>query len=263
MKELFAALDLQTIPQVSLGTAALLIFGACASLAVLRGLLRIIVGTLIVCVSGFAALQAWRYAPALLGHGQPWLSVAAPVVTGIVSLLVLRAILKVLVRPWGEPNKEVAGQNRRSPLRWALTLLFSLVPTALLWFSGATALRNFGSVAEIRRFVDGKSDTNASFRFLAEIRRTIGGSLERFGELDSLSDEARVTLAKLIALGESSPPKAIPVMEEPEIRTLILDDPELRQLAREKRYADILRDPRLDHVMRNPNLRELLANLKL
>lgn len=263
MKELLAALDLETIPQLSLGTAALLIFGACASLAVLRGLLRIFAGSLVVCLSGFAAYLAWRHAPVIDLPGGPWI---APVAVGAAAFFLLRALLHFAVRPFGKPNEEVAEANKRSPARWAVTTLFSLIPAALLWFTGATALRNIGSVAEIRRFVDGDQATTPRFAFLAELKETINRALPEglFQGIDPLADNARVTLAKLIALGDSgTPPKAIPVMEEPEIRALIQHDPELRKLAKEKRYADILRDPRLDHVMANPDLKKMLADLRL
>lgn len=263
MKEILAALDLETIPQVSLGTAALLIFGACASLAVLRGLLRIVFGSLVVCLSGFAAYLVWRYAPSLGIPGGSWV---APAVVGIAAFFLLRALLRFAVRPFGKPNDEVAQANKRSPARWALTLLFSLIPAALLWFTGATALRNLGSVAEIRRFVEGDNSTGAKSAFLAELKATIDRTLPEnwFQGVDPLSDDARVTLAKLIALGDSGPPpKAIPVMEEPEIRSLILHDPKLRELAKAKRYADILRDPRLDHVVADPDLNNLLSSLRL
>lgn len=270
MKDLLAALDLQSIPQISLGTAALLIFGACASLAVLRGLFRILAGSLVLCASGFAGFFAWRHVPAmadgLSGHPMPWLSVAAPVATGLVCFLILRLLLRFLVRPFGKPNQDIAAENRRSPIRWAFTLLFSLIPAALLWFTGATALRNLGSVAEIRRFVDGPDAAPARSAFVAELKSSIDRALPQnwFQGLDPLADEARVTLAKLIALGDGDPPpKAIPVMEEPQIRALILHDPDLRALAKARRYADILRDPRLDHVMANPDLKKLLADLRL
>jgi len=270
MTELLAALDLQSIPQLSLGTAALLIFGACASLAVLRGLFRILAGSLVLCASGFAAFSAWRHAPAmasgLTGHEMPWLSVAAPAFAGLACFLSLRLLLRFISRPFGKTGKDIAVENRKSPVRWAFTLLFSLVPAALLWFTSATALRNLGSVAEIRRFVDGESGSPARSAFLAELKASIDRALPQdwFHDIDPLAEEGRVTLAKLIALdGSRPPPKAIPVMEEPELRSLILHDPELRALAREKRYADILRDPRLDHVMANPDLRKLLAGLSL
>lgn len=270
MNDLLAALDLQSIPQISLGTAALLIFGACASLAVLRGLLRILFGSLILCLSGFAAFFAWRHAPAMASgfttYEMPWLSIAAPALAALVTFLLLRLLMRFIARPLGEPDQEVAGDNRKSPVRWAMTLLFSLIPAALLWFTGATALRNVGSVAEIRRFVDGPDVSPARSAFLAELKASIDRTLpvHWFARFDPLAGQARVTLAKLIALGDSAAvPKAIPVLEEPELRTLILHDPELRALAKAGRYADILRDPRLDHIIANPDLKKLLENLHL
>ena len=270
MKELLAALDLDSIPQLSLGTAALLIFGACASLAVLRGLFRILFGSLVVCASGFAGFFAWRHAPAmasgLTGREMPWLSVAAPALAALVTFFLLRMLMHFVARPLGKSHKDVAAENKKSPIRWAFTLLFSLIPAALLWFTGATALRNVGSVAEIQRFVEGADGSPGRSAFLAELKASIDRVLpaDWFRNFDPLADQARVTLAKLIAGGDSgTPPKAIPVLEEPQLRTLILHDPELRALAKQKRYADILRDPRLDHVMKDPDLKKLLEDLRL
>lgn len=263
MKELLAALDLETIPQISLGTAALLIFGACAVLAVVRGLLRIFTGSLVVFFSGYVAYQTWRHAPSIDIPGGPWI---APVIAGAVVFFVLRKVLHFAVRPFGKKSEEDAEGSTRSPKRWLVTSLFSLIPTGLLWFTGATALRNIGSVAEIRRFVEGDHGTTPPLAFVAELKDTINRFLPEgmFQGIDPLADDARVTLAKLIALGDNAtPPKAIPVMEEPEIRALIQHDPSLRELAKQKRYADILRDPRLDHVMANPDLKKMLANLQL
>ncbi len=253
MKEFLAALDLDTIPQVSLGTAALLIFAACALLAMLRGFVRMLLGSLVLCGSGFAGYAVWRHAPGL--------PIAVPVLAGAVVLLLLRFVLRFATKPFGGKDEE----KQRSPVRRAFTLLFSLVPASLLSFAGAAALRNAGSVAEIRRFVDG-TESHGRTAFLAELKAVIDRALpvDWFKDIDPLSDEARVTLAKLIAMGESGqPPKAIPVMEEPEIRALIEGDPQLRELARSKRYADILRDPRLDHVVADPDLRRMLAGLDL
>jgi hypothetical protein len=254
MKEILAALDLETIPQISLGTAALLIFAACALLAVLRGFLRMLLGSLVLCATGFAGYVVWRHAPGL--------PVVFPILAGVAVFLVLRLVLRFATRPFGGGE---GAEKKASPVRRAFTLLFSLVPAALLWFTGATMLRNAGSVAEIRSFVDG-TDTHARSAFIAELKAAIDRALpaDWFKNIDPLSDDARVTLAKLIALGDASPPpKAIPVMEEPELRSLIANDPELRKLAKAGRYADILRDPRLDHVMANPSLRRLLVDLRL
>jgi hypothetical protein len=52
-------------------------------------------------------------------------------------------------------------------------------------------------------------------------------------------------------------------MEEPEIKALVSGDPKLRALAKAGRYAEILRDPRLDHVVADPDLKKLLGDLRL
>lgn len=265
------ALNLESIPDISLGTAALLVFGAIASLAVLRGLLRILWGTLVLCAAGFLAFLAWRHTPALahevLGSEARWPSIVVPAVVFLLAFFLLRAVGRFLVHPLGNADEESAEKNRRSPARWAATLLLSLIPTALLWFSGATLLRHFGSIAEVKAFASSIDDQPVPDRaaFLAKLKDRIEQSIpaEWFESVDPLSDRARVNLAKLLALGDSEPPKAIPVMEEDEVRALVLGDPELRRLAAQGRYSEILRDPRLDRVLENPDLRATLRELEL
>jgi hypothetical protein len=266
-----AAIDFESIPSISLGTAALLIFGAIASLAVLRGLLRILWGSVVVCLAGLAAFHAWKFAPALgrdwLGTEAGWVSVAVPATTFVLALVILRALSRAIVHPLGTPNEETAGKNRRSPLRWAATLLLSLIPTALILFGGATLLRHVGSVAEIRDFAQTETDRGASEprSFLARLKTDLEEAVPAhwFESVDPISERARVTLAKLISASDSPPPKAIPVLEEDVVREVVLADPELRRLAREGRYAELLRDPRLDLLLENEKLRAVLADLDL
>lgn len=263
MKELLAAFDLETVPQLSLGTAALLIFGACALLALVRGIFRLLFGTLALCAAGTAAYLVWRHTPPLPPGLPSWHSFVGPVAAGLMVLFLLKWIHRFFAKPFGNPDPD--GRPRRSPLRWIFTLFFSLVPTSLLWFAGAAALRSAGSVAEIRAFADGDQTTGRS-AFLAALKSSIDRALpvDWLKSVDSLSDDARVTLAKLVALGDSAPPpKAIPVLEEPQIRSLIENDERLRALARSGRYADILRDPRLDRVVADPDLRRMLEDLRL
>lgn len=269
--DLLAALDLEQIPRISLGTAALLIFGAIASLAVLRGLLRILWGTVTVCLAGLAGFYAWKYTAVvsrgLFDRDIEWLAVVLPALAFLVTLLALRFLGRTLVHPLGTPNEETAGKNRRSPLRWATTLLFSLVPTVLLWFAGAALLRHFGSVSEIRDYVAASADSgeNAQPSFLTRVKQDIEQALPEnwFDNLDPLTDRSRVNLAKLISVADDPPPKAIPVLEEEEIRRIVASDDNLRRLARQGRYAEILRDPRLDQLLENDNLRQVLAELEL
>lgn len=264
MIESFAALEIPDLSQISLGTAGLILGGVCAIFAVLRGVFRLVVGTLSIGVSGFVAYQAWRYVPGLIGFDFPWMSLVVPTVAGVATLIILRKILHFVAKPWGKSEDDEDRKSR--PLsRKALTLLLSLAPSSMLWFGGATALRNVGSVAEIRSYVEGKESTGEASDFLTKMRSAINQVLPKnwIGGADPLADDARVALAKLIARGDDKPLKAIPVSEEDELKYLISESPELRKFAKEKRYADLLNDPRLVEILKNPQLREQLAALKL
>lgn len=269
--DLLATIDLDTIPQISLGTAALLIFGAIASLCLVRGLLRILWGTLILCIAGLVSFLTWQYSPTLslewLGHEARWFSIALPLLTFLLAFFLLRSIGRAVVRPFHSSAEETAGKARRSPIRWALTLLLSLIPTALIWFAGATLLRHAGSVAEIKAYASSLTDQPLSDRaaFLAKLKTSIENAVPSswFEAIDPLTDQARLNLAKLIAMGDATPPKAIPILEETDLQELLLSDPELRRLAAEGRYSEILRDPRLDQLLENVDLRQVLNSLDL
>jgi hypothetical protein len=256
------SLGTEGISKLSLGSCTLLIFAVCAAFSLLRGLFRMVVGTIVLCISGYVAYLVWGRFPSF--DGLPWLSYAVPGAAGLGVCVALHKIVGFFTRPF---SSESAG-GQRSPLQKLVRMGFSLVPASALWFSGATAVRHMGSVAEIGSYADSVHQNAPAQQtsFLAEAKGLIDKYLPQgwFQKVDPLSDQARVTLAKLIAGGGAQPPpKAIPVLEEPEIRNLILNDPKLRELAREQRYADILRDPRLDQVIANPDLRQMLAGLPL
>lgn len=261
---MFAALD--QIPQISLGTAAVLIFVAIAALVMLRGLVRILWGTLVLCAAGYAAFLVWQHSSGLgsqwFGNAS-WLPFALPAVAFIATLLVLRFLVGIVRRPPGITDDE-RGKSRRSPLGWALTLLLSLIPTALLCLAGATLLHHAGSVAELRSFADDRPLPDHT-AFLAKLKDDVAVAIPAalLSRIDPQSEDLRMKLAKLVSLGETAPPKAIPVLEEPEMRRLILGDAELRRLAREGRYSEILRDPRLDRLLENPDLRDALRDVQL
>ena len=75
-------------------------------------------------------------------------------------------------------GQAIARPTRRLPRKppltdsLAVTLLLSLIPTALLWFTGATFLRHFGSIAEIQTYVSEVSQQPDSSKagFLIKLR---------------------------------------------------------------------------------------------
>lgn len=264
-------IDFGALPEISLGTAAMLIFGVIVSLAMLRGLMRIILGTLLLCASTGAAFFTWQYAPTYaadaLAGGPTWLPFGLPVAAFILVFLIGRFLARFLISPLKQPNQEAAEKNRRSPIRWTMTLIFSLIPTAIVCLAGATLLRHLGSVAELKSYAQTLSQDpiSKSTVFLVKLKQDIEDSIpsQWFDAVDPSTSDLRMTLAKLISTADSPPPKAVPVLETQAIRQIILSDPQLRDLARQGRYSEILRDPRLDQMLENPDLREVLKNLSL
>ncbi|MBB5350685.1 putative membrane protein required for colicin V production [Haloferula luteola] len=251
------ALQFDWIHDLSLGTAALLVFATLAVFALLRGLLKMLWNTLGLCLAGFVAFWIWQHD--LPPHSLPWI---APVAGFVVTLLLLRfAVRGLLPAP---SDSESSGTGGKSGLSRLFTLLFSLIPTSAVCFLGALLLRHAGSLAEIQSFAQ-PDRTSDSAAFFSQLKQRIDELLpaDWFHSVDPLTTQLRLDLAKLIVTADDPPPKAIPVLETGDIRELILADPELRQLAREGRYAEILRDPRLDRLLENDNLREVLRNTDL
>ena len=262
-----------SIPQISLGTAALVIFGVCVAFVALRGMTRVFVGTLVLALSAWLAFRVWQAAP---GWSHDWFGRSfAPVTTGLpvvvffAAWLLIRKLVSALVRPFGKPQE--AAPKPRSPyiFRAALALAFAIVPASLLWLVGATIVHHTGAVAEIRAFaeqsigIDDATPAKFSERLKASIERALPPSWLAF--LDPMADPSRLTLAKIVTASADSPlePVIDPKTGEPIPRAIVVDDPELQQLAREGKYGTLLRHPLLTRTLEDPRVRSLLKELRL
>jgi uncharacterized membrane protein required for colicin V production len=261
-----AAISLESIPQISLGTAAIAIFVICAALTLMRGLTRIFIGSLVIAASAWVGFWAWQNAPAIgirfVGKPLPWLSIAWPAIACLLSFVVLRKLVNFIVRPFGKST-----ETQKSPIRRAFGLLFALVPAGLLSLVGAMLLHHAGSVAEVRHYVDAsKGDTGYSQLFTslkASVENAIPSAWIR--TLDPSTNHARLNLAKLISASaeDSVPPKATLILEEPILRAIVVDEKELRGLAREKRFGTLLSHPSLDKALNDPRVKKALDRLDL
>jgi hypothetical protein len=250
------------VPQLSLGTAALIVFLVCAVLIFLRGMLRIMIGSAVIAASIYAALWAVREAPSLgiryTGEPRAWISTALPISAGLLTFFLLRLIIRFVVKPGGE--KPTLGSRFAG-------LFLALIPTALLCLAGALLVHHFGSVAEIRTYAEksageGQSKVAAFTRDLKKsLEKTIPSAWLAF--LDPATDHARLTLAKLIARQENTSSKAEPVKEEPILRAIVVDEKELRALAREKRYGTLLQHPKIDKALADPRVQKALDRADL
>ena len=265
LRSILAELNLNSIPQISLGTAALVIFCACAGLALLRGILRIASGALILSLSILVGFWTWRQAPDIgsqwFAPPPNWLPFALPAASFAVTLVVLRYAARLIASPVDTPAT-------RSPIKRVFAVFASLVPAALLWLVIATIVHHAGSIAEIRAFVEktsGAGETTPS-AFVERLKDSIEHAVPEswIAAIDPMANHDRLTLAKLLSVEKSElPPKAIPVLDEPAIRAITINKTQLRALAHDKRFGAVLRHPDLDKALRNPEVRRALDKIDL
>ncbi|RYD47759.1 MAG: hypothetical protein EOP85_04875, partial [Verrucomicrobiaceae bacterium] len=140
-----------SIPQLSLGTAVLVIFALCAGFMFLRGMTRLIVGTAVLSVSAWVGFRVWQVAPTLsvewTGKAHLWMTHGVPFLAFLVCFLLLRRITKAVASPFGKSGGE---GGRGSLVGTAFRLLLSLVPTSLICLIGATLVHHAGSIAEVK-----------------------------------------------------------------------------------------------------------------
>ena len=260
-----------SIPQLSLGTAALIIFAVCAGFVALRGMTRMIVGTIVLSISAWIGFQIWQQAPALsiewTGKSHSWITNGMPFAAFVVSFFLIRKIAKSIARPFGK--KEEEEKPRSSSIRIAFRLLLALIPTSLIWLVGATLVHHSGSIAEVRAYSErsigiGETTPDAfSQRLKSAVEAAVPESWLK--ALDPVTEPSRITLAKLIAAQSDSPLKPVidPRTGKPIPRAIIVDDPELQNLAREGNFGTLLRHPLLTKALADPKVRKLLRDLSL
>ena len=261
-----------SIPQISLGTAALIIFLVCAGFVMLRGMTRMIVGTIVLALSTWLGFMVWQKAPTLsfewFGRSIGLITTGLPIVTFLVSFFLIRKIAKAVARPFGKPQE--AEKKSSSPIiRVALRLLLALIPASLICLIGATLVHHTGSIAEVSAFsekslgIGGPTPAKYSQRLKSSIDAALPESWLR--ALDPLADPSRLALAKVITAQTGSPlePVIDPRTGKPIPRAIIVEDPELQNLAREGKFGTLLRHPLLTKALNDPTLKALLKDLNL
>lgn len=261
-----------SIPQISLGTAALVIFVACAVYVALRGMTRVILGTLVIAASAWLGFLAWQQAPTLsVGwFGKPVSAVTSglPLAVFLIAFFLIRMLAKSLARPFGKPD-EPAEKTGSPVIRLAFRLLLALIPTSIIWLVGATFIHHTGSIAELSAFAEKNLgiDEPTAAKFTKRLKSSIDDALPEswLKTLDPLADPSRLTLAKLITAQSEAPYKPVidPRTGKPIPRAIVVNDPELQDIAREGRFSTLLRHPLLTKALEDPHLQSLLKDLHL
>ena len=252
---------------ISFSTVALAIFVVCAGFVLLRGTIRILLGCVVLCLSIWVGFQVWLLAPDLLravfGVHLQWLAGVMPCIAFLITFLLGRLLAKFLCSPFQRPA------DQRPPLTLARLLgigAFTLIPTCLLVTVAGIVIYHAGAVAEIQQTA-GKSQLSAA----EDLARNLKASMVKFipvawlGKLDPMTDPSRLELAKAITRESKSKKKAEidPQTGQAIPRAIIVDDPELQNLAREGKFSTLLRHPLLTKALNDPKLKAFLKDLNL
>lgn len=261
-----------SIPQVSLGTAALVIFAVCAGFVMLRGMTRMIVGTAVLAISAWIGFAVWQKAPAVsydwFGKSVGLVTTGLPLAAFLAAFYVIRKLAKAVASPFGK-KQEVEPKQGSPVIKLAVRLMLALIPTSLICLIGATVIHHTGSIAEIRAFAEknlgigGPTPAKYSQNLKNSVEHALPESWLRF--LDPLADPSRLTLAKVITAHSDSPlePVIDPATGKPIPRAIVVEDPELQNLAREGKFGTLLRHPLLTKALEDPQIRQLIKDLNL
>ena len=250
----------------NLATGALLIFALCALFVLLRGIARMLLGTVVLGASACLAFWVWQQAPAwsikLMEKPNEFVTTGAPIVAFIMAMWIIRSLLKLLASPFVRPGNEAPSAFTNVPIR----LFFAVFAAAGLWLIGATWVHHAGSLAEIRGFVEKNADSSKTSAYLLRMKSSVEAVLPKdwLKRLDPLTEPARVALAKLIAAESTT---AAPVVIDastgkPYPRAVVVDDAALQGLARQKDYSTLLRHPNLTRALDDPKVKRALNDNK-
>ncbi len=253
-----------TLPEISLGTAALVIFACCAFYVLIRGIMRTFVNTACLALSAWVGFQVWQQAPALAieltGKTSQLITTGLPVIAFFAALLVLRKILGFFRAPVPKTAEDAAP---KSPGQLVFRLIATIIPAGLICLVVAILINHVGSVAEIRDSAEFGMAAPPAPGLAEKLKSSVSAAIPEslMGWLDPLTSGPRVQLAKMIA---SSPDKALEPMIDPATgrpypRAVIVDDPELKNLAEEGRFSTLLRHPLLSEALKDPSVRKALG----
>lgn len=253
---------MDSFPEISLGTAALVIFGCCAGYMLLRGIARTLVNTACLTLSAWVGFRVWQQAPALaiewFGKPSEIIATGLPIAAFLSALFILRKIVSFFRAPIPRPTAEVAP---RTFGQFVFRLIITLIPAALLCLTSAALIHHAGSVAEIRD--SAKSGMPSESTLAERLKHSLASAVPEglMSWLDPMASQPRLRLAKLIVANAEKPlePVIDPETGRPYPRAIIVDNPELLDLAKEGRFSTLLRHPLLSEALKDPLIRQALG----
>jgi len=260
-----------TLPNIGLGTAAVLIFAGCLTYVLLRGVGRLMIGTLMLAASSLLGFLTWQNAPAIslavFNRSVGAVTTGLPIVVFVASFVLIRLCLKWIANPFGSGEKNPPMKDRRglSAFRFAMLLGFALIPTLLLMVIAMGVIHHTGTIDELRQQANPESTGGKTYA--QQLKDSIEAIIPRriLYAIDPFAEGSRLALAKWVARDATGPelePAIDPETGKVIPRAIIVEDAELERLAREQKFGTLLRHPAITRALEDPEVRRLVDDLK-
>jgi hypothetical protein len=244
-------------PFISLGLIVVGIALVCAFIALLRGVFRLMVNTIILTLSLAAGYWVWLKTPGwgeLVFRDPPaWVPYILPLIVAIACSVFLRKAFKILLFPFSAFHHKPESSGGRY-----FSVGMSLIPTAMLCLIAFLLIRHLGTL----RLVENPDTRAISVLWKDVIDRYIPAAwLQR---IDPLTDPLRLTLAQWLSLAsESHIPRAIPVSDPQALDSQLVADPKWKELLDQGRYAEMLRSREIEQALKDPRVKKVLEELRM
>ena len=262
---------LAALPQISLGTAAVLIFGVCLTYVLLRGVGRLMVGTAMLTVSALLGLITWQKAPeisiAVFNKTVGFITTGLPIIVFVGSFVIIRIALKWIANPFGTEKEKEPMKDRRglSKMRLLSLLGFALVPTLMVMMIAAGLIHHAAAVQELQQEADSKASKDPTYA--QQLSDTIEAIVPQklLSTISPFAEKSRLALAKWVTEKANETDELEPAID-PETgkvipRAIIVEDAELERLARERKFGTLLRHPVITEALEDPEVRKLVDDL--
>ena len=252
---------MENLPEISLGTAALIIFGICAGYMFLRGIVRTFLTTAFLLASVWVGFRIWQFSPTiaydLTGGNSPIITTGLPVVAALATFFILRKILGLLRNP--VPDDDSDTDSGRSG-GFLFRLIATLIPAILICLTAAAIIHHGSAVVELKNSIEGKNESDIASRLNKSISAAVPEWL--MDQLDPMTSAPRLELVKRI-ISDNKASTLEPVIDpetgKPYPRAIIVDDPELQTLVSEGRFSTLLRHPLVSEAVKDPSIRKALG----
>ena len=260
------------LPEISLGTAAVVIFLGCLCFVMIRGISRLLVGTAVLTVSALFGYFVWQKAPELsidwFGRSVGYITTGLPIAVFIVAFVIIRLALKWVATPFGiGRSKDKAPSKGGIPVfKMSILLAIALIPTFVVMLIAIGIIHHTATINELRHYADDTGPATST-PFIQQLNQSIEATVPEslLNTMDPFAERSRLALAKWIT--RQSKPDLEPVIDpetgKPIPRAIIVEEPELEKLAREQKFGTLLRHPVITKALEDPDIRRLLKDIKM